>query len=253
MFSPWRSEEMIKAILFDFDGVIVPIDAEIKRQMKQMIINQLSVSAVMTREQARKRVERALKESEYDEEYFKLQDAAIKTGSHDKSTINSLFHALSRRRLPRIQKKIVGMLCNLRKRALTLGIVTLSSNERIEQILKDTGIREYFCFVESAAGEFQKDFRSEWKKAAYKDFLDKYSLQGYEVLCVGDSFSIDLQPAIDLGMQTALIVDNCHAEIQQQQKSLANYTLPRNMLPSILMALSKKQLRRPLRTLATEF
>lgn len=229
---------MIKAILFDFDGVIIPIDAKIKRQMTQMIVSQLSISGAMTREEARKRVERAIKESEYDEEYFKLQDAAIKTGSHDESTINSLFHALSRRRLPRIQKKIVGMLCNLQKRALTLGIVTLSSNERIEQILKDTVIREYFCFVESARPKkFQKELRSEWKKTAYKNFLGEYSFQGCEVLCVGDSFSIDLQPAIDLGMQTVLIVKNCRGKVQQQQKSLANHTVPRSMLPSILMAL----------------
>lgn len=231
---------MIKAILFDFDGVVVPIDTEIKRQMKQAIIDKLSASAMMTKAQARKRVERALTESEYDEEYFKLQDAAIKVGSHDARTINRLFHALSRRRLPSIQKKIIEMLCNLRKRAITLGIVTLSSNERIEQILKKVGIREYFCFVESAAEkEFQKDSRSEWKKHAYKNFLSKYSLQGRDVLCVGDSFSIDLQPAIDLGMQTALIINNCQGEIQQQQGNLANYTLPRTTLPSILMTLSR--------------
>ena len=239
MFNPWRSEKMIKAILFDFDGVIVPIDAEIKRQMKQMIINQFSVSAAMTKEQARARVERALDESEYDEEYFKLQDAAIKIGSHDKSTINSLFHAISRKRIPKIQKKIIGMLRNLQKQALILGVITLSSNERIEQVLKDMGIREYFGFVESAAGEFKKDFRSEWKKVMYKNFLHKYGFQGGEVLCVGDSFSIDLQPASDLGMQTVLIVNNSRRKNQQQRKSLANYTLPRSMLPKILVSLLK--------------
>lgn len=232
---------MIKALLFDFDGVIVPIDAGIKRQMKQAIINQLSASTAMTREQARKRVERALKESEYDEEYFKLQDTAIKTGSHDKSTINSIFHSLSSRRLPKIQKEIIRMLCTLQRRALELGVVTLSSNERIEQILKGAGIREYFCFVESAAGDFQKDLRSEWKKAAYENFLGKCGFQGCEVLCVGDSFSIDLQPAIDLGMQTVLIVNERHREIGRKQNRLVNYVLPRSSLPSRLTALLKNE------------
>lgn len=228
-------------MLFDFDGVIVPIDAEIKRQMKQMIVSRLVASTGVTLEQAREQIEGALKESEYDEEYFKLQDVAIKIRSHDKNAINSIFHTLSSRRLPRIQKRIVRVLCNLRTQAIKLGIVTLSSSKRIEQTLTDTGIREYFCFVESAAGEFKKDLRSEWKKPAYKSFLSKCGFESCDVLCVGDSFSIDLQPAIDLGMQTALIVNERQGEIDRQHNSLVNYVLSRSRLPSTLMALSKSE------------
>jgi len=228
---------MIRAILFDFDGVLVPIDREIQRKMKQSMIKKYSFSASLTREQAKSHVENAIKESEIDEAYFKIADAAVKIGSHDKGEMNALFHTLTRKRSPKLQKRIFEMLNRLHERGLTLGIVTLSSKDRIEQVLKDMRIREYFCFVESAASELQKASRSEWKKAAYQNFLDKYGFKSREVLSVGDSFTIDLEPARELGMQTTLIIDHSCKNIQQK-KSLADYDMSRRMLPKKLLMVS---------------
>jgi FMN phosphatase YigB (HAD superfamily) len=231
---------MIKAIIFDFDGVLVPIDPEIKRKLKQSIIKKYSLSASLTQEQAKSCVENAIRESEIDEAYFKIADAAVKIGSHDRGEMNVLFHTLTRRRSPKLQKIIFEMLSSLHERGLTLGIITISSKDRIEQILKDMRIREYFCFVESAASELKKASRSEWKKAAYKNFLDKYGFKSREVLSVGDSFTIDLGPARELGMQTALIIDYSCKEAQQK-KSLADYNLSRRMLPKKLLTVSESK------------
>jgi FMN phosphatase YigB (HAD superfamily) len=233
-----RQTMMIKGVLFDFDGVLTPIDAEIKRELKQAILNKIIESKAVTQDQAKCYFEKALNESEYDEDYFKLQDAALKTGSYDKNEINTLFHAFSRKRLPKIRGSIAKMLSQLHDQDLILGVVTLSSDERIERSLKETGIRKYFSFVESAACEFQKAFPMEWKKAAYQDFLDKYRFRSGEVLCIGDSFSIDLQPAKKLGMQTALITHHPQAK-KQRQNSSVNYTLSRSMLPEVLLSISK--------------
>jgi len=227
---------MIRAILFDFDGVLVPIDREIQRKMKQSMVKKYSLSRSLTREQAKSHVENAIKESEIDEAYFKIADAAVKIGSHNKGEMNALFHTLTRKRSPKLQKRIFEMLNRLHERGLTLGVVTLSSKDRIEQVLKDMRVREHFCFVESAASELQKASRSEWKRAAYKKFLDKYGFKPREVLSVGDSFIIDLEPARELGMQTALITDYSYKKTQHK-RSLADYDVPRRMLPKTLLTI----------------
>ncbi len=231
---------MIRAILFDFDGVLVPIDPIIKQGIKQSIIEKYGYSASVTFEEAKFYVEKAIKESKTDEAYFKLADVAVRIGTHDKGAINALFHKLTRKRTHKLHKSVIGMLSRLHKQGIKLGIVTLSSKDRIEQTLKNMQIRKYFCSVESAAAKLKKSNRSEWKKEAFMNFLNKSGFKPEEVLSVGDSFSIDLEPAIEMGMRTAMVIDKKHKDINGK-KCLVDYELTRRMLPTKILEVVERK------------
>ena len=226
---------MISGVLFDFDGVLVPIDAELKRKIRKEIIEEYCVRLPLTRKQAIAHLDKALSKSTYDDPYIKLQDAALQLGSLRRDEINELFHQISQERKIKLENTIVDMLRRLKKRGLILGIVTLSSKERIDHMLQNIGVKKYFDFVESASKEFLEAPHSEWKKTAYQSFLDKYKFQASEVLCVGDTPSIDLRPAKSLGMETVLVIHDDNRELEQ--KSLADRVLYRDTLYKTLPSL----------------
>jgi FMN phosphatase YigB (HAD superfamily) len=226
---------MIRGILFDFDGVLVPINVELKRRLREEIIRKHCVQFSLTRKQAIASFDQALSESTYDEPYLKLQDVAIQLGSFTRKEINELFNQISKERKPKLKNTLVNMLRRLRERELVLGIVSLSIKERIEHVLQNIGVREYFDFVESASKKFLEAPRSEWKKTAYQNFLDKYKFQAVEVLCVGDSPSIDLLPAKALGIETILIIHDHNRELEKE--SPANHVLCRDTFHDTLLSL----------------
>lgn len=127
------------------------------------------------------------------------------------------------------------MLRRLKERGLILGIVTLSSKERIYGILQNIGVKKCFDFVESGWKESLEASYSEWKKTAYQSFLDEYKFKASEVLCVGDTPSIDLRPAKSLGMETVLVIHDVNRELEQ--KSLADCVLYRDTLYETLPSL----------------
>lgn len=227
---------MIRGVIFDFDGVLVPIDAELKRKLREEIADEYSSRFLLTREQALDYLNQALSESAYDDPYLRLQDAALRLGSFRRDEINKLFHQMSRERKIELENTIVDMLRRLKDCGLILGIVTLSSKERTESILRNTGVRRYFDFVESASKEFLEAPRSEWKKAAYQSFLDEYKFQASEVLCVGDTPSIDLQPARSFGMRTILVIHDDNRQLEQ--RSLEDNVLHRDALFETLQPLA---------------
>jgi phosphoglycolate phosphatase-like HAD superfamily hydrolase len=227
---------MIKGILFDFDGVLVPIDDTIRQAIREAIVNKCLTLSAITCQQAENQLKNILAKSDYDEIYLKLLDAALKMGSHGREDINSLFHSASDERQPKLQKQIATLLQDLYQRGIIIGIVSLSSRQRIEQTLMKIGARQYFSFIESASSQFLKAVQSEWKTVAYQKFLVTYGFSSKEVLCVGDSQLIDLQPAHALGIETALITH--HYNNGLREKSCADYILPRHdfykLLPKIL-------------------
>ncbi|MCW4020278.1 MAG: HAD family hydrolase [Candidatus Bathyarchaeota archaeon] len=226
---------MIRGVLFDFDGVLVPIDTELKRKLREEIIEEYCTQSLSTREQAKAHLDQALSESTYDDPYLKLQDAALQLGSFRRDEINQLFHQISQKREIELENTIVDMLRHLKECGLVVGIVTLSSKERIGRVLRNIGVRDFFDFVESASREFLEAPRSEWKKAAYQSFLDDHKFQASEVLCVGDTPSIDLRPAKSLGMQTVLVIHNDNRELEK--KGLADRVLRRDTLCETLPSL----------------
>jgi len=219
---------MIKGVLFDFDGVLVPIDAELKRKIREEIVKESCARLPLTRQQAIAHLDQALTRSTHMDPYLKLQDAALQLGSFRRDEINELFHRISRERKIKLEDTIIDMLRCLKVNGLVLGIVTLSSKERIEGILQNIGIKEYFDSVDSASKEFLKAPHSDWKKSAYHRFLDKYKFQASEVLCVGDTPDIDLLPAKSLGMETVLVIHDDNRELVQER--LADNVLYRDTL-----------------------
>ena len=226
---------MIRGVLFDFDGVLVPIDAELKRKLREEIVEEYYTRFQLTREQAIAHLDQALSESTCDDPYLKLQDAALRLGSFDRDEINRMFHEISQERKIELENTIVDMLRRLKERGLAIGIVTLSSKERIGRILRNIGVGKYFDFVESASRGLLGGRHSEWKKTAYQSFLDEYKFQASEVLCVGDTPSIDLRPAKSLGIQTVLVIHDDNRELEQ--KSLADRVLYRDTLYETLPSL----------------
>ena len=227
--------QMIEGVLFDFDGVLVPIDVELMRKLSEGIIEEYCARSPLTREQAIAHFDQALSKSTCDDPYLRFQDAAVQLGSFRRGEVNELFHQIPRERKIKLENTIVNMLRSLKERGLILGIVSLSSKKRINGMLQNIGVKKCFDFVESASKEFLEAPFSEWKKTAYQSFLDKYKFQASEVLCIGDTPSIDLQPAKSLGMETVWVIHDFNRELEQE--SLADHVLYRDTLYEILPSL----------------
>ena len=196
----------------------------------------------MTKEQAFTQFNKELLESKYDEIYLKLQDVATQFYLFHRKEVNDLFHKFSKKRRIKLDNALIDMLQNLRESRHILGLVTLSSTERIENVLQNAKCRKYFDFVESASKEFQETTNTEWKKGAYQCFLDRYELQSGEVICVGDSPCVDLDPAKSLGMETVLIIHDFNRELKQE--SLADHILYRDTFHKTLPSLIAQENRR---------
>lgn len=219
---------MIKGVIFDFDGVLVPIDVELKFKLKNKIAAEYSTHFQLTQERAEAQIEEEISKSAQDDPYLKLSDAALQLGIFRREEINRLFHQYSQERKIKLENTIVDMLRHLNECGLILGIVTLSSKERLEHILLNACVRKYFDFVKSVSKEFLETPRSEWKKAAYQSFLDDCGLQASEVICIGDTPSIDLQPARSLGMESILVIHEDNRALEK--KNLADHVLYRDDL-----------------------
>jgi len=226
--------QMIEGVLFDFDGVLVPVDLELMRKLREEIIEEYYTRSPLTREQAIAHFDQALSKSTCDDPYLRFQDAAKQLGSFRREEVNELFHQISQERKIKLENTIVNMLRRLKERGLILGIVSLSSKKRINGMLQNIGVKECFDFVESASKEFL-EAPSGCKKTAYRGFLDEYKFQASEVLCVGDTPSIDLQPAKSLGMETVWVIHDFNRELVQE--SFADHVLYRNTLCETLPSL----------------
>lgn len=230
---------MIKGILFDFDGVLVPIDAKLVHNLMEEIIKKSRIGFSLTKEQAFTQFDKELLESKYDEIYLKLQDVATQFYLFHRNEVNELFHKFSKKRRVKLDNALIDMLQHLREGGYVLGLVTLSSTERIEKVLRNTKSRKYFDFVESASKEFQETPNMEWKKNAYQCFLERYRFQSGEVICVGDSPCVDLNPAKSLGMETILIIHDYNRELEQE--SLADHILYRDTFQKTLLSVLARE------------
>jgi len=223
---------MIKGLIFDFDGVLVPIDVTLKQKLREKIIIEYCTKTSVTKEQALAHFNQAISKSTYDDAYYKIQDAALQLNSFQKNEFNNLFDQLSQKRVIKLDNTIVDMLRCFKEYGLIIGIVTLSSKERIDNILLNTNVRKYFDFISSIPKKFLESPRSEWKKDAYQSFLTKYKLKASEVMCLGDTQSIDIQPSNYLGIHSVLVIHDDNRELTQ--KGIADHVLDRDTLHETL-------------------
>ncbi|MFX1519830.1 MAG: HAD family hydrolase [Promethearchaeota archaeon] len=196
----------LKAVIFDWDGVLVPIKVDL-RTVFDYIINKISEQGVVfeikgdtfsTIEALIKTAKKNLKEKGIPDSFFeKLQEEVL-------VLINEIFtkDALTNS----LDKEISQTLKQIRELGLRMAIFTINRFHIVDKILKNSNATHLFDVIVTQ-DDFPFNFEKINKKEHLEACLERLKVSGYECVVVGDR-PMDILPAYEANAITVGVINS---------------------------------------------
>lgn len=203
---------MIKAVIFDMDGVIIDSEGTYlefqlefaRKKNPEVRMEQLFPMVGATKQAAWEVLERAVDNGQTWEE---LRDEYRKRDVYSEVDYRKIY-----------RPEVTGVLETLKKRGYRLALASSTQLDLVERVLRENGIREYFEVVVSG-NQFK---RSKPDPEIYQYTAAQLGVKEAECLAVEDS-TIGITAAHRAGMKIAAVTDDRY----QFDQSLADWHLDR--------------------------
>ncbi|MHA1409631.1 MAG: HAD family hydrolase [Candidatus Odinarchaeia archaeon] len=209
-----------KAIIFDLDGTLIPIDTDLIKQLRNCLISTIAKILKISLDEAEDKLDKKLKETFEDDPYLKYGRAALNLIGR-KEAKKCFYTAIERQQI--FEPEIYDTLKKLKENGVVLTVVSNSSEKRVKNKLKKLKILELVDYISSAEEALFTD-KQYPKLEKYKEILEKFNLKPINTYVIGDCYNLDLAPANLLGLNTILIL---------HEKSVVNIALKRESFKKI--------------------
>jgi FMN phosphatase YigB (HAD superfamily) len=210
-----------KAIIFDLDGTLIPINDKLVEQVRLSLANTISREFNIGLEKALIELEKIIEDTFEDDPYLKYRKAALQFMSPKEATEG--FYKL-KEDPPEFDEKIYQTIKKLKENNFIITVVSNSSKKRIEQRLRDLKIFDFVDFLASSR-DFLSGKNQFPKFEVFQNILQKFNLEPKNVYVIGDSYNLDLAPANLLGLNTILVLHN---------RSVVNWVIKREEFSDLI-------------------
>ncbi|MHA1836047.1 MAG: HAD family hydrolase [Candidatus Odinarchaeia archaeon] len=192
----------IKAVIFDLDGVLIPIPRQQINLIKEALISYISLKTKKDKNQITREFNKHYENTFEEDPYLKLRKTAIKFITSIEA--DAVFRKVDNNTYPE-ENKILKTVKELKKKKIKIVVVSNRNINRINEILNTTGLKTFIDKVASSYNLFKTD-HPQPKYEVYKRILRELNIPPQEICVVGDCYNFDLTPALKLNFKTILII-----------------------------------------------